>query len=94
MAEPAYLTMLIDAAPLLGPEPPPANDAEVAGAGGGGGAARAKPPGGRAKRAHRPPAVNSGALVMLMRDFAYQYGSEVAWDCDRREPIRISHLTG
>lgn len=67
---------------------PPPGDADVASATGGGATAR-KPP---ARREKRKPNINTGALITLQRDFAYQYGSEVAWDCERKVPIRISHL--
>lgn len=39
-----------------------------------------------------PRAPNLGGVNTLFDHFAYQYGSDVAWDCDERMPIRISHL--
>lgn len=75
-------------------EAPPPTDADVAAATGGGGGrppvAGARKP--RPRPEKRKPNINTGALVTLHRDFAYQYGSEVAWDCERKVPIRISHL--
>lgn len=65
------------------PEDDPSRRAERAD--GGGGAAK-KP------RAKRKPQPNVGNLNRLFSDFAYQYGSEVAWDTANRLPIRISHL--
>ena len=47
---------------------------------------------GRPKREKRKPQPNVGNLNRLFGDFAYQYGSEVAWDTVHRLPIRISHL--
>lgn len=60
--------------------------------------AGAEPPpgeGGRAsakRRERRKPKLDGGALNTLFKEFAYQYGSEVAWDTRRKIPIRISHL--
>lgn len=75
-------------------EPPPPTDADAASAAGGGGGqaggSAARTPSKR--REKRKPVINTGALVTLHRDFAYQYGTEVAWDCVRKVPIRISHL--
>lgn len=31
-------------------------------------------------------------LLTLRESFAYQYGSEIAWDVPRRKPIKIAHL--
>ena len=62
------------------PEPPPHGDAP-----GGGGGQRKRPP-------KRKPQPNVGNLNRLFVDFAYQYGSEVAWDTVNRLPIRIGHL--
>ena len=74
-------------------EAPPPTDADVASAaGGGGGRAEAPARTPRRRPEKRKPAINTGALVTLHRDFAYQYGSEIAWDCERKAPIRISHL--
>jgi putative DNA primase/helicase len=54
-----------------------------------GGRGKPRPP---AKREKRKPQPNVGNLNRLFEDFAYQYGSEVAWDTVARMPIRISHL--
>lgn len=67
--------------------PPPAGDADAA-APGAGGKSVSKPP----KRPVRKPSIDTGVLTKLYQDFAYQYGSEVAWDVANRMPIRISHL--
>lgn len=77
-------------------EPPPPSDDDLASARGGRGdasneSASPRPPAGR-KREKRKPVPNTGNLATLYRDFAYQYGTEVAWDCVRKKPIRISHL--
>lgn len=40
----------------------------------------------------RAPTMDTGSVVTLFEDFAYQYGTDVAWDVRRKEPIRISHL--
>ena len=81
-----HMTQPDDGPPAI--ETPPPGDADAASASGGRGDAPRKP----APRPKRQPNINTGALVTLQRDFAYQYGSEVAWDCERKVPIRISHL--
>lgn len=73
-------------------EGPPPTDADAASATGGGGGRGAAPRKPAPRREKRKPNINTGALVTLHRDFAYQYGSEIAWDCERKAPIRISHL--
>jgi putative DNA primase/helicase len=55
---------------------------------GGGGAAPRK----REKRKKRKPVGDADALTKLYKNFAYQYGTEVAWDVLEKMPIRISHL--
>lgn len=99
MGEPARSQIDDANGPTVQPGPPPGfddappqTDADAAQATGGrgkGGAPPGKPPSARTKR---KPNINTGALVTLHRDFAYQYGTEVAWDCERKAPIRISHL--
>ena len=54
------------------------------------GKAGARGRGGSAKRASIK--FDSGQAMVLREGFAYQYGSDVAWDVDRKEAIRISHL--
>lgn len=57
-----------------------------------GGEAEAKT--GQAKPKKRAPLSEfvAGNLEALRANFAYQYGSEIAWDIPRRKPIKISHL--
>jgi len=75
----------------LPPEPPPPGDDDAAAARGGEGETpKSKAP--RKAPAKRKPSVDTGVLQRLFRDFAYQYGTDIAWDRDRREPIRISNL--
>ncbi len=98
MAEVAYLPM--QEHPSDGQEPlPPPTDAEAASARGGRGeAVNDGPPaasGGRPavrKREKRKPTPNVGNVATLYRDFAYEYGTELAWDRVRLRPIKISHL--
>lgn len=59
-------------------------DAPAATAGGGGSA----PP----KREKRKKKVDTGRVARLFEHFAYQYGSDIAWDTLARMPIKISHL--
>lgn len=65
-----------------GREPPPDHPGDV------GGAARKR--GGRGRKAPRAP--NLGGANTLFDHFAYQYGSDVAWDTESMLAIRISHL--
>ena len=46
----------------------------------------------RPKREKRKPRVNGDGLHRLFDGFAYQYGSDIAWDVQRKVAIRISHL--
>lgn len=64
------------------PQPP---TSEPAGAAGGG---EGKRPAARKKRS---PTMDSGNLERLW-SFAYEYGSDIAWDCDRLKPYKISGL--
>lgn len=64
---------------------PPAPGRGAAGAGRGEGS------GGR-NRNRKPKEVDTGNLHALYAGFAYQYGSDIAWDTKRLQPIRISHL--
>ena len=85
------------------PQPPPADaegpslgaphPGEEAGAAAKGEGGKPSSTSGKAqKRQVRKPSIDTGVLTRLYRDFAYQYGSEVAWDVENRMPIRISHL--
>ena len=47
----------------------------------------------RAKgRKRRKPTISGDSLTRLFETFAYQYGTDVAWDTVRKMAIRISHL--
>lgn len=103
MAEIARIHHMSDPTPSdLQAEPPPPNDADAASARGGRGEAsndadgppkaRGGKPGASKRGEKRKPTPNTGNLATLYRDFAYQYGTEVAWDTVRKVPIRISHL--
>ena len=48
--------------------------------------------GSRPKREKRKKKLDSGRLQTLFRSFAYQYGSNIAWDTVNRIPIVISNL--
>ena len=48
--------------------------------------------GSRPKREKRKKKLDSGHLQTLFRSFAYQYGSNIAWDTVNRMPIVISNL--
>lgn len=44
------------------------------------------------KREKRKKKVDAGKLQTLFRHFAYQYGSNMAWDCINRMPMLISNM--
>lgn len=75
------IPMARDGTPDDGALPPSATDR--------GGAPDADPPRKREKRKKR---FDTGRVARLFNQFAYQYGSDIAWDTVARMPIKISAL--
>lgn len=67
------------------PEPPPPGDHDAAAHRGGMGVRKSA-------KSKRKPSVDTGVLQRLFNDFAYQYGTDIAWDTVRKEAIKISNL--